>query len=1097
MHDEIIIGMDGSIDSDARILFVPLEEVTKSGGDFEEYVISDDFLSDKLTSLAVGDVNNDGDEDFVAGFYSKKIHCFEQTSTAWTAEWNYLAVTPTAVDVASIELCDLDLDGYLDIIAGLQDGQVIIQKNTGDPHSSGFNSPVYKSSFGFSTQILDMETGDLDLDGDLDIICALSNGSVIAMENPLHMPLGYEEKSPFAAGFFNTKNLVDYSGTSANVLVVTDFNSDSDLDLVVGLDDGNCRILNNIKDPVTKSRFQFGPKETILQNSITNNQFNRLSVGDIDNDGDPDLAVDSTTSASVRSNIYALGNPGYSIFKNLSESNDWTVHEAYYDTGDDYYDIELNDLDMDGNLDIAFIENRRYIRALQNDGTPMSGLWASAGSATTLVDTNSYSVCNSEDFLLGDFDKDYEKEFIWAGSEDLTNKGDITAFRQQAGSPWSSWNDKIDIISSPEGQVSTYVVAGYFDNDNFIDYAFFDDGQNVFLIKGSQFIDDIGASDYAKIWQDNSYDVSNIAPGEIGFDKRQDLYIVGAGDANDVNALSNSWVDILSSPSWPVKSRSLYGATIDGIKVDDFDNDGIDDAIFWNNGEIRIFGGNRDEDTEVPNYLVDNIGENIIDMACCDFDQDGDVDFVVTTANNIYLYFNRLGDDLNLPELTLTFDFEGYNVDINVTSNETLYFTPQIEILRDTEYEYGKMADTVDPLKWTYEYYIIKNGTYYVTVNATDMYGGFVETTDSFIGERLLAIMHFDVQGPWIKDYSNESVEITITNSSKPVFTDYNGGPEGNLIINITDPSLNTEWYIATWDGGSTWTLTYDEILETGTYTIGFNLTDHDYIVYSYLEYEFTGDIDAPYISTFNEPDPISGELYYTMDGMTLDFDFNEPIIEMKYWFTQWNPDTEEDVLISEIREPVLLPEGNTTIDLPYTIPEGKDGDMNITIQFVDKAGNYGNEVVNISIFIYYPVSYSFYFRDIETSKRYITETGATKVLIAWNAVNCTHIRYRVDFEDEEGTWSDEIPFNDIDRYNYQVPLGSEAGNYTVNVRFFNYHHFVDTSKNIEYTGPNVPPFPWWWFVIAASGGLIAYIIYKALTREKEKSWKSYLDKPL
>ncbi|MHA1341568.1 MAG: FG-GAP repeat domain-containing protein [Promethearchaeota archaeon] len=1092
LNDEFVIGSDGSGSNDGAIVMVVTESTTYSGGDFEEYLITDNFISEKVYDLKVGDINNDGDNDVIAAI-GNYIYVFENDGTPRNGEWTYQKIYANPQNINAITLADLNLDGYLDIIAGLSNGGVAIYNNTHNPHSEYFNPMRIKySSIGVA--INDLEAGDLDNDGDVDLIVGLNNGSIIELENKLHMPVGFNEEDPFISGTWDHKLVSSKSGTKINVLKLNDFDLDGDLDLIAGYENGETCLYQNLRSPPSVAKLVFSDKEEIIDNTISSNYFSNLAVGDIDNDGAIDIAVDSYTTASVRSNIYILKNPGYSVLKDLDLPNTWTSLEAYYEINHDYYDIELNDIDNDGDLDIVFNEDQQYIKGLQNDGTPFTGAWAATGSATTLVDISTASVSQSQYFWLGDMDSDWKQEFIWTGSASGTNQGNVRAFRESTN-PWSSWST-INLINFGEGTPIKYALVGSFDNDNFLDLVLFDGNNKVYLVKGAVNIDSIGLTDYWNIWTGSNHDVNVIALTDVGFDNREDIIIVGNLNTQNIYALINSYEDIRNDPDWTLRLRSSFSSDIYGCTTADLTNDGSDEILFWTSTSLYVIEGNKNEFQSETNKLIDNVGETIKDVETADVDQDGDLDIIIATSDSVYIYYNRIRDDIYPASLTVEYSIEGYTITINATSNETLHTDPQIYISLGSIHEYGVMVnanDPMEPLKWTYQYYIQRNGNYTVVINSTDLYGNFGETYSSFEGYHPLADVNITIssESP-TPNYSNGSINITITNSSLPVYTDYSPSPSGDLLLNITDPSSNTEWIVATYQGGNTWSATYNNIDEDGTWSIGLNYTDSDRIVYNYIVETFMADVTPPSIQNAYEPS-FNGSIYYRVVYLNLNLTFTEPIIDLWYWASKYNESLGYEQKLSNVESVLLLAEGNTTVDILYNLPASAVGNINLTVMIRDKAGNYNTYKFNITIYLFYPVAYDFFIRDPTTGEKNIEGTHSRTIIIGWEAVNCTHIRYSVGIGNE-ANWSDPIEYNDFYRQNYPIQLGEKPGLYNITVRFYNYYNYVEMSRQIYYYGEEVPPFPWGWFVFAAAMIGVGYVVYKVITKPRERSWKEYLD---
>jgi len=193
---------------------------------------------------AFGDLDNDGDVDILAGFgYGESIY-FENIGTSNNPNFaegvlNAFNLTPNENGGPYIpSLVDMDNDGDLDIISGTYienmqdtyDPVISYRVNNGTPTSPAFNAPVY-DPFGMdnsSTESVPVPAvGDLDNDGDMDIIAGNYDGNFLYYENAgiAQIPsFGIPQINPFslsAEPIFLAPQLVD-------------LDNDGDLDLMVG-----------------------------------------------------------------------------------------------------------------------------------------------------------------------------------------------------------------------------------------------------------------------------------------------------------------------------------------------------------------------------------------------------------------------------------------------------------------------------------------------------------------------------------------------------------------------------------------------------------------------------------------------------------------------------------------------------------------------------------------------------------------------------------------------------------------------------------------------------------------------------------------------
>ncbi len=218
--------------------------------------------------LAFGDIDGDGDNDMVYRIGDNPtsiVARFNQGGGDFGGEVT-LAVEDTSGGnnaASDIELGDMDNDGDLDIVAGLANSpSVLVLLNDGE------GDFPFSASFG-AAGVRDLELGDLDNDGDLDVATAVGFNEIVVYENLVEGKL-----DPIG----DTYTL----GSGASSLELADVDDDGDLDivfpgtnpaaLVVRLNSGN-------------GRFPFSAQ-------TPEDQFmGELAVADLDGDGDTDAAV--------------------------------------------------------------------------------------------------------------------------------------------------------------------------------------------------------------------------------------------------------------------------------------------------------------------------------------------------------------------------------------------------------------------------------------------------------------------------------------------------------------------------------------------------------------------------------------------------------------------------------------------------------------------------------------------------------------------------------------------------------------------------------------------------------------------------------------
>lgn len=274
----------------------------------------------------------EGDHDLLVGFGSGGYMFFENTgdmfSPIWTRKQPWETFTYT--DWASPAFGDLDGDGDLDILIGRTSGDVIAFKNTGDLTSpnwirdSSLDAP--KTTFGYPRVAL----ADLDNDGDSDLV--YSRDSALVYRND---GLGAWARVPE----WDLPHVSHDWGTT-----FADFDGDGDLDCFFGDEYKWVGALENIGTP-TSPKWQFKARWDLGRD--IGGKHTMPALVDLDSDGDYDLLVgdrDYGIRAWRNDDVATIGNRGWVPVA------DWECRPAQLDNRQ-YAVPALADLDADGRED--------------------------------------------------------------------------------------------------------------------------------------------------------------------------------------------------------------------------------------------------------------------------------------------------------------------------------------------------------------------------------------------------------------------------------------------------------------------------------------------------------------------------------------------------------------------------------------------------------------------------------------------------------------------------------------------------------------------------------------------------------------------------
>ncbi|MBU8934421.1 MAG: VCBS repeat-containing protein [candidate division Zixibacteria bacterium] len=189
---------------------------------------SDCLLSSFPRDICKGDFDGDGDLDIAVALYTgfgspDSIAILINSGTGVFSIDTSFAV-PVGDNLYNIESGDFTNDGVLDLAAVVHDNAFLtIFKGDG---SGDFN--MSDSIFEVGARPWDVTTGDMDGDGNLDIICASSSGLGIPSSVSVLLNSGNGN------GYFQDKNDYYAGGDSTYTIALGDLNADGYLDVITG-----------------------------------------------------------------------------------------------------------------------------------------------------------------------------------------------------------------------------------------------------------------------------------------------------------------------------------------------------------------------------------------------------------------------------------------------------------------------------------------------------------------------------------------------------------------------------------------------------------------------------------------------------------------------------------------------------------------------------------------------------------------------------------------------------------------------------------------------------------------------------------------------
>lgn len=317
--EEIVVNLGSGIESTGGITLTPyawsFRAAPLGGSGVFTDTLSFGTGSDYSQAIEFGDVDGDGDLDLVVGggHWTQNVIYLNDGHGDFSTGRNFGSGSE---NTASLALGDFDNDGDLDIAQGNWDDQNDVYLNDGD---GNFTFKMHFDVVGYTYSIA---TADVDGDGDLDLIVANRNNQSAVYLND-------------GAANFSQGDDLGASDWRGRGLAVGDMDGDGDLDIVLG-HQGTERLPHLF---LNGGAGHFPISRTIGTNPATTIA-STLGLGDVDNDGDLDLALGNVKEEPS----FILLNDGLGNFP---------VTCTFQAGGSDVYDLAFGDVDGDGDLDLV------------------------------------------------------------------------------------------------------------------------------------------------------------------------------------------------------------------------------------------------------------------------------------------------------------------------------------------------------------------------------------------------------------------------------------------------------------------------------------------------------------------------------------------------------------------------------------------------------------------------------------------------------------------------------------------------------------------------------------------------------------------------
>ncbi|MFT7464952.1 MAG: PKD repeat protein, partial [Pseudohongiellaceae bacterium] len=236
------------------------------------------------STIDAADIDGDGDMDVLAGYVQLDKVVWHENTDGLGAFGPERTVVSFALTCSGVESGDIDGDGDIDVLSTLAlAGKLAWNANSG---AGTFGPKTVLATFGSSASgVLSSRLADLDGDGDLDVLAGYGYSAGPGLPGQNNQLVWFPNAD--GLGGYGGAQLLDTALSLPGAIEGVDVDDDGDLDVLAGSAyDGQVNWYEN-----TDGAASFGPSRTIREPVLGTAQVVSFTTADVDLDGDLDVVA--------------------------------------------------------------------------------------------------------------------------------------------------------------------------------------------------------------------------------------------------------------------------------------------------------------------------------------------------------------------------------------------------------------------------------------------------------------------------------------------------------------------------------------------------------------------------------------------------------------------------------------------------------------------------------------------------------------------------------------------------------------------------------------------------------------------------------------